>query len=135
LLLYTPLYSLKSELICDVLVNFGVTHVFGGHGGAIVGLVDAIMAHPKLTWVYNRCEVSKVLFKYSIYISFDILELLSFRCCHIHKVNAVQAAMAYAKLHNRLGCCVATSGPGAGHLLSGLVDADQDRVPLLCITG
>eukprot|EP00804_Cyclotella_cryptica_P014159 CCRYP_005593-RA/>CCRYP_005593-RA protein AED:0.32 eAED:0.32 QI:338/0.6/0.5/1/0.4/0.5/6/0/331 len=64
------------------------------------------MAHTKLTWVYNRCEV-----------------------------NAVQAAMAYAKLHNRLGCCVATSGPGAGHLLSGLVDADQDRVPLLCITG
>lgn len=51
------------------------------------------------------------------------------------QVNSAMAAMAYAKLHNRLGVCVATSGPGAGHLLSGLVDADQDRVPLLCITG
>ena len=40
-----------------MLVNFGVTHVFGGNGGAIVALVDAIEAHPKLTWVYNRCEV------------------------------------------------------------------------------
>ena len=47
-----------SELICEVLVNFGVTHIFGGHGGAIVGLIDAIVAHPKLTWVYTRCEVS-----------------------------------------------------------------------------
>jgi hypothetical protein len=35
-----------------------VTHIFGGHGGALVGLVDAIVAHLKLTWVYNRCEVS-----------------------------------------------------------------------------
>jgi len=84
----------------------GVTHVFGGHGGAIVGLIDAIVTHPKLTWVYARCEV-----------------------------NAVQSAMANAKFHNRIGCCIATSGPGAGHLLSGLVDADQDRVPLICITG
>lgn len=42
---------------------------------------------------------------------------------------------AHAKLHGTLGCCIATSGPGAAHLLSGLVDADQDRVPLLCITG
>jgi len=50
-------------------------------------------------------------------------------------VNAVQSAMAHAKFYNRIACCVATSGPGAGHLLSGLVDADQDRVPLICITG
>lgn len=53
---YSPLCSF-SELICEVLVNFGVTHIFGGHGGAVVGLVDAIVSHPKLTWVYTRCEV------------------------------------------------------------------------------
>ena len=84
----------------------GVTHVFGGHGGAVVPLIDAIVRHPSLTWVYVRCEV-----------------------------NASQMAMAYGKLTGTVGCCVATSGPGAGHLLSGLVDAEQDRVPLLCITG
>ena len=44
-------------------------------------------------------------------------------------------AAAHAKLHGSLGCCIATSGPGAAHLLSGLVDADQDRCPLVCITG
>lgn len=95
-----------AEFLVHALVSAGVTHVFGGHGGAVVPLVDAIMAHPSIKWVYCRCEV-----------------------------NASQAAAAYAKLHGTLGCCVATSGPGAGHLLSGLVDADQDRVPLLCITG
>lgn len=95
-----------AEFLVHALVSAGVTHVFGGHGGAVVPLIDAIMAHPSIEWVYCRCEV-----------------------------NASQAAAAYAKLHGTLGCCVATSGPGAGHLLSGLVDADQDRVPLLCITG
>jgi len=95
-----------AELICQLLSNYNITHIFGGHGGAIVPLVDAIESHPNLTFVLNRCEV-----------------------------NASQAAMAYAKLHNRLGCCIATSGPGAAHLLSGLVDADQDRVPMICITG
>ena len=84
----------------------GVTHVFGGHGGAVVPLINAIVRHPSLTWVYVRCEV-----------------------------NASQMAMAYGKLTGTVGCCIATSGPGAGHLLSGLVDAEQDRVPLLCITG
>jgi thiamine pyrophosphate-dependent acetolactate synthase large subunit-like protein len=95
-----------SEFLCQALVSAGVTHIFGGHGGAIVPLIDAIVAHPSLTWVYCRCEV-----------------------------NASMAAAAYAKLHGTLGCCVATSGPGASHLLSGLIDADQDRVPLLCLTG
>jgi thiamine pyrophosphate-dependent acetolactate synthase large subunit-like protein len=51
------------------------------------------------------------------------------------ETNASQSAAAYAKLHGTLGCCIATSGPGASHLLSGIIDADQDRVPLLCLTG
>ena len=45
-----------SDFLCEALVANGVTHVFGGHGGAIVGLIDAIVTHPKLTWVYARCE-------------------------------------------------------------------------------
>jgi thiamine pyrophosphate-dependent acetolactate synthase large subunit-like protein len=88
-----------SDFLCHALVSVGVTHVFGGHGGAVVSLIDAIVRHPRLIWVYCRCET-----------------------------NASQAAAAYAKLHGTLGCCVATSGPGASHLLSGLIDADQDRV-------
>ena len=97
-----------ASFLVHALVSSGVTHVFGGHGGAVVPLIDAIEAHPDITWVVCRCEV-----------------------------NASQMAAAYAKLHQgrKIGCCIATSGPGAGHLLSGLVDADQDRVPVICITG
>ncbi|KAL9188541.1 hypothetical protein ACHAXT_006919 [Thalassiosira profunda] len=95
-----------AEFLVHALVSAGVTHVFGGHGGAVVPLIDAIEAHPDITWVYCRCEV-----------------------------NASQAAAAYAKLNGVLGCCVGTSGPGASHLLSGLIDAEQDRVPVVCITG
>lgn len=95
-----------AQFLCEALSQAGVTHVFGGHGGAVVPLIDAIVAHPKLTWVYARCET-----------------------------NASQMAAADAKLRGSLGCCVATSGPGASHLLSGLIDADQDRCPVLCITG
>ena len=95
-----------AEYLCHALDSVGVTHVFGGHGGAVVPLVNAIVAHPNLVWVYCRCEV-----------------------------NASQMAAAHAKLTGTMACCVATSGPGAAHLLSGLVDAEQDRVPMLCITG
>jgi len=90
----------------QALVQSGVTHVFGGHGGSIVTIIDAIVAHSKLTWVCCRCEV-----------------------------NASQQAAAYAKLHSRLGVCIATSGPGVTHLLSGAIDAQQDRVPMLVLSG
>jgi len=50
-------------------------------------------------------------------------------------VNASQQAAAYAKLHNRLGVCIATSGPGITHMLSGAIDAQQDRVPMLVLSG
>ena len=59
-----------AEFLVHALASAGVTHVFGGHGGAVVPLVDAIEAHPRIAWVYCRCEV-----------------------------NASQAAAAYAKLH------------------------------------
>jgi len=95
-----------AEFIVEALVQSGVTHVYGGHGGSVVGIIDAIVAHSKLTWVYCRCEV-----------------------------NASQQAAAYAKLHNRLGVCIATSGPGITHMLSGAIDAQQDRVPMLVLSG
>jgi len=50
-------------------------------------------------------------------------------------VNASMAAAAYAKLRNGLGCCIGTSGPGASHLTTGLLDAELDKCPVLCITG
>lgn len=95
-----------ADYVAQCLVDAGVTHVFGGHGGAVVPLIDSICAHPKLTWVYCRCEL-----------------------------NASMAAAAYSKLKMGLGVCLGTSGPGASHLTTGLLDAELDKCPVLCLTG
>ena len=98
------------QKVCDVvaesLFRMGVSHVYGGHGGAVIPLVSSIVKHPGLTWVYTRNEA-----------------------------NASLAAAAYAKLTGRMGVCIATSGPGASNLTTGLIDAVQDRVPMLALTG
>ena len=47
-----------AEYLVNALVSAGVTHVFGGHGGAVVGLVDAIVNNPNIEWVYMKCEVN-----------------------------------------------------------------------------
>jgi len=87
-----------TDYLADVLVRQGVKNVFGGHGGAVIPLVDSISSHPGLNWVYMRNEQAASL-----------------------------AAAADAKLTGRLAVCVATSGPGASHLTTGLVDALQVR--------
>ena len=95
-----------SEWIANALADAGVTTVYGGHGGALVPLVNAIVAHPRLQWVCTRNEA-----------------------------NASLMAAAEAKLTQRLACVVATSGPGATNLTTGLLDAALDRAPLLALTG
>ena len=40
-----------AEFLCNALAQSGVTHVYGGHGGAVVPIIDSIVAHPSLTWV------------------------------------------------------------------------------------
>ena len=52
-----------------------------------------------------------------------------------HEESAAFAACGYAKFTGRLGVCLATSGPGAIHLLNGLYDAKLDAAPVLAITG
>ena len=52
-----------------------------------------------------------------------------------HEEMAAFEAVGYAKFSGRLGVCVATSGPGAIHLLNGLYDAKLDRVPVVAIVG
>ena len=52
-----------------------------------------------------------------------------------HEEMAGVRGLGYAKFTGRLGVCVATSGPGAIHLLNGLYDAKLDRVPVVAIVG
>src|SRR5437763_7508361 len=55
--------------------------------------------------------------------------------CNHHEQACAMAADAYARQSGKLGVCLATSGPGATNLLTGLVGAYQDSVPVLFLTG
>ncbi len=95
-----------SEWIAHAIADTGCEVVYGGHGGALVPLVNAVCAHPKLTWVCARTE---------------------------H--DAATMAAAHAKLTGGLGVVIATSGPGATNLTTGLMEAAMDKVSVLAITG
>jgi acetolactate synthase-1/2/3 large subunit len=96
-----------AQALTKVLVQEGVTIVFGYPGGAIMPTYDAL---------------------------YDIQEMLR----HIlvrHEQGAVHAAEGYAKATGKVGVCIATSGPGATNLVTGLANAMLDSVPLVCVTG
>ncbi|MFL6551711.1 MAG: thiamine pyrophosphate-dependent enzyme [Povalibacter sp.] len=96
-----------STLLLDVLQRWGVDTIFGLPGDGINGVMEAIR-----------------------------LRSNEFRFIQVrHEESAAFMACAYAKLTGRLGCCLATSGPGGVHLLNGLYDAKADDVPVLALTG
>lgn len=95
------------DYILKRLRDWGVAHVFGYPGDGISGLVAAWgRADNKPQFVQAR-----------------------------HEEMAAFEAVGYAKLSGRVGVCVATSGPGAIHLLNGLYDAKLDHVPVVAIVG
>jgi len=94
-----------AAIVLDTLENLGVETVFGYPGGAIMPLYDALYDH-RLAHVLVR-----------------------------HEAAAVFAASGYARSTGRTGVCVATSGPGATNLITGIVDALMDNVPLVALTG
>lgn len=95
-----------STWIANAIADTGCRVVYGGHGGALVPLVNAVCEHPDLTWVCARNE---------------------------H--DAATMAAAHAKMTGKLGVVIATSGPGATNLTTGLMEALLDQCPLLAITG
>src|SRR5206468_13069933 len=86
---------------------WGVDTVFGYPGDGINGLLGAL----------NRAGDKPVLVQVR------------------HEEMAAFMASAYAKFTGRLGVCMATSGPGASHLITGLYDARMDHMPVLAIAG
>ncbi len=96
-----------ADLVFDRLVKWGVSVVFGMPGDGINGLVEALRKRQQqIKFVQVRHE-----------------EAAAFMAC------------GYAKFTRRLGVCLATSGPGAIHLLNGLYDAKLDGAPVLALTG
>jgi pyruvate dehydrogenase (quinone) len=96
-----------SDVLVDRLTDWGVSVVFGLPGDGINGFIEAL-----------RVRQDKVRF-------------IQVR----HEEAAAFMACGYAKFTGRLGVCLATSGPGAIHLLNGLYDAKMDGAPVLAITG
>jgi acetolactate synthase-1/2/3 large subunit len=91
--------------VLDVLADEGVEIAFGYPGGAIMPLYDALYDH----------AVRHILVR--------------------HEAAAAFAASGYARTTGRVGVCVATSGPGATNLLTGIADAMLDNIPLVALTG
>src|SRR5437016_12896245 len=96
-----------SDVLVETLLAWGVDTVFGIPGDGINGIIEA----------FRKRE--------------DTTSFIQVR----HEEAAAFAACSYSKFTGRLGVCVATSGPGGIHLLTGLYDAKLDGVPVLAITG
>ena len=102
-------YAVKlkgSEIICESLLREGVEVLFGHPGGAILPFYDALWAYPQLRHILVR-----------------------------HEQSAAHAADGYARITGKPGVCVATSGPGATNLITGIMGAKADSIPLVAITG
>ena len=96
-----------ADLLVDALIEAGVEIVFGLPGDGINGIMEALRQRK------------------------DRIRFVQVR----HEEAAAFMAVAYGKWTGKLGCCLATSGPGGVHLLTGLYDGKCDGVPVLAITG
>ncbi len=95
-----------AEIICESLIREGVEVLFGHPGGAILPFYDALWGYPQLRHILVR-----------------------------HEQAAAHAADGYSRVSGKVGVCVATSGPGATNLVTGIMGAKADSVPLIAITG
>ena len=94
-----------AQLIWECLVHEGVTTVFGYPGGAILPAYDAILDYP----------IRHVLVR--------------------HEQGATHMADGYARASGKVGVAMATSGPGATNMVTGIATAMMDSSPMVCITG
>ncbi len=96
-----------SEAVIKCLINEGVEIIYGYPGGAIMPVYDE-------------------LFKYQDKIHHVLTR---------HEQGATHAAQGFARISGKVGVAIATSGPGATNLVTGLADAQIDSTPMICITG
>ena len=96
-----------AEIIIRTLIEQGVTDVFGYPGGQVINIYDA-------------------LYKYQDEINHYLTA---------HEQGAAHAADGYSRATGKVGVCIATSGPGATNLVTGIATAMLDSVPMVAITG
>jgi acetolactate synthase-1/2/3 large subunit len=94
-----------SQIIIECLKEQGVDTVFGYPGGTILNVYDELYRHPEIRHILTS-----------------------------HEQGAAHAADGYARATGKVGVCMATSGPGATNLVTGIATAYMDSVPLVAIT-
>jgi acetolactate synthase-1/2/3 large subunit len=95
-----------SQMVCESLIREGVEHIFGIPGGAILPLYQVLPEYKKLKHILVR-----------------------------HEQGAAHAADGYARATGKAGVAFATSGPGTTNLVTGIMTAKMDSVPIVVITG
>jgi len=95
-----------AQILCEGLVREGVEVIFGFPGGAVLPLYDALPQYPQIRHILVR-----------------------------HEQGAAHAADGYARATGKVGVCLATSGPGATNLVTGIAVAYLDSSPIVAITG
>ncbi|MGL5123231.1 MAG: biosynthetic-type acetolactate synthase large subunit [Fusobacteriaceae bacterium] len=95
-----------AEIILEVLKRAGVTDIFGYPGGTVIPIYDALYDFKGITHYLVR-----------------------------HEQGAIHCADGYARTKKTVGVCFATSGPGATNLVTGIMTAYMDSIPILAITG
>jgi acetolactate synthase-1/2/3 large subunit len=95
-----------ANYVANFLVAKGVVHVFGYTGSAMLKLVHEMVATDKIEFIHNY-----------------------------HEQGSAFCADGYSRITGKLGVAVATSGPGATNLITGIVNANLDSIPTLFITG
>ena len=96
-----------SQILVECLKEQGVDTIFGYPGGAVLNLYDELYRH--------QDEIKHILTS--------------------HEQGAAHAADGYARATGKVGVCLATSGPGATNLVTGIANAYMDSVPMVAITG
>ena len=94
------------RMLLESLHRLGITDIFGYPGGAVIPIFDEIYSYDKINYYFAR-----------------------------HEQGLSHAADGYARVSGKVGVCLATSGPGATNLVTGIMTAHMDSVPLLAITG
>src|SRR5213592_3799189 len=94
-----------AQILWEALVREGVTDVFGYPGGAILPAYDAMLGYP----------IRHILVR--------------------HEQGATHMADGYARASGKVGVAIATSGPGATNMVTGIATAMMDSSPIVCITG
>lgn len=95
-----------AECVLKILEDYGVDHVFGYPGGAVLPLYDAFLTTDKIKHVLVRSEQA-----------------------------GAHAAATYGKVTGNVGVCIGTSGPGATNLVTGIANAYMDSIPMIALTG